>query len=74
MQPRHKMKLDPSERMLGNASLAHILANGCYGRLKMKSYQSDNEAGRYAAKYECVKCGKIIESQHNKPGWRLGNG
>ena len=64
----HKKKLKPFERIAGNAVLAHILATGCYGRLKMKSYSCDHEKHRYSAVYECAKCGKVVESQHSKPG------
>ena len=73
---RHKMNLKPFVRTAGNAVLAHIQADDCYGRLMLVECQWDDkpqnpallEQPRYMAKYECAKCGKIVDSQHNKPG------
>jgi len=72
MQSRHIMKLKPFVRTLGNASLAHIMADGCCGRLKMTQCTWGDTTHHYTAIYECVICGKTIESIHNKPGWQNG--
>jgi len=65
---RHKMNLKPFVRMLGNASLAHIMTNQCYGRLMLVGCWWDDKKHKYGATYECKLCGKIAASGHNKPG------
>ena len=69
----HKKKLKPFDRLLGNASLGHIQADGCYGRMMMVTYRRNDSTNYYRARYRCAVCGKIIDSGHGKPGGQ-GNG
>jgi hypothetical protein len=65
----HKKKLKPSERLLGNAVIAHALHSKCPGgRMVMVEWWSDSNTHKYGAKFVCKICGGIVESQHNKPG------
>lgn len=69
----HKKQLKPFERTLGNASLGHICAGECYGRLMMVECQWNDKKRIYMATYECAVCGKIVVTGHRKSGGR-GNG
>jgi len=62
------MKLNPSDRLMGNASLAHILADGCYGRMALMRWQFNGNTQAAEATYMCQTCNKIVESRHNKHG------
>ncbi len=62
----HKHKLTPAERLEGNAVLTHLAATDCTGRLMLVRYSKDTVKHHYKTVYQCVKCGKIIESKTNK--------
>ena len=68
MNHKKKLKIKPFERTLGNASLSHIVADECYGRLMMLNCYWSDRKRLYRAEYECALCGMTIKSGHNKPG------
>ncbi len=64
----HHIKIKPSDRLLGNAAIAHILHRQCYGRMMLVKYQEDTELSMYQAIHQCVHCGDTIRSYTSKSG------